>query len=86
MNEAVYERVRERVKEYNLTEQEIKAIDTARQQLNTHSKNCRKHISKLVAYNIFANLNSTASLGGFTGGLVAFFLGIASTYCHVYLK
>ncbi|KAG2220217.1 hypothetical protein INT45_002809 [Circinella minor] len=52
MNEAVYERVRERVNEYNLSEQEIKAIDTARRQLNTHT-----------------------SLGGFTGGLVAFFLG-----------
>ena len=38
MNEAVYERVRERVNEYNLSEQEIKAIDTARRQLNTHSK------------------------------------------------
>ena len=38
MNEAVYERVRERVKEYNLSEQEIKAIDTARRQLNSHSK------------------------------------------------
>ncbi|KAI8137608.1 hypothetical protein BJV82DRAFT_335870 [Fennellomyces sp. T-0311] len=52
MNEAVYERVRERVKEYNLSEQEIKAIETARRQLNTHT-----------------------TLGGFTGGLVAFFLG-----------
>ncbi|KAI9488236.1 hypothetical protein BDB00DRAFT_877622 [Zychaea mexicana] len=52
MNEAVYDRVRERVKEYNLSEQEIKAIDTARQQLNTHT-----------------------SLGGMTGGLVAYFLG-----------
>ncbi|KAI9259689.1 hypothetical protein BDA99DRAFT_561107 [Phascolomyces articulosus] len=37
MNEAVYDRVRERVKEYNLSEQEIKAIDTARRQLNTHT-------------------------------------------------
>lgn len=37
MNEAVYKRVRERVKEYNLSEQEIRAIDKARRQVNTHS-------------------------------------------------
>ncbi|KAI9323699.1 hypothetical protein BX666DRAFT_1889512 [Dichotomocladium elegans] len=37
MNEAVYERVRERVKDYNLSEQEIQAIDKARRQLNTHT-------------------------------------------------
>lgn len=38
INDSVYARVREKVKEHNLTEQEVKAIDTARDQLQTHSK------------------------------------------------
>lgn len=38
INDDVYARVREKVKEHNLTEQEVKAIDTARDQLQTHSK------------------------------------------------
>lgn len=37
MNEEVYKRVRDRVKEYNLSEQEIRAIDKARREVNTHS-------------------------------------------------
>ncbi|CAO3649051.1 unnamed protein product [Mucor hiemalis] len=37
INDNVYARVREKVKEHNLTEQEIKAIDTARDQLQTHT-------------------------------------------------
>ncbi|KAI8638962.1 hypothetical protein BD408DRAFT_372569 [Parasitella parasitica] len=37
INDDVYARVREKVKEHNLTEQEIKAIDTARDQLQTHT-------------------------------------------------
>ncbi|KAI9361503.1 hypothetical protein BD770DRAFT_434457 [Pilaira anomala] len=37
INDDVYARVREKVKEHELTEQEIKAIDTAREQLQTHS-------------------------------------------------
>jgi hypothetical protein len=43
INDDVYARVREKVKEHNLTEQEVKAIDTARDQLQTHSKKwCEK--------------------------------------------
>lgn len=38
INDDVYARVREKVKEHELTEQEIKAIDTAREQLQTHCK------------------------------------------------
>lgn len=38
INDDVYARVREKIKEHNLTEQEVKAIDTARDQLQTHSK------------------------------------------------
>ncbi|KAG2213599.1 hypothetical protein INT46_002751 [Mucor plumbeus] len=37
INDDVYARVREKVKEHNLTEQEVKAIDTARDQLQTHT-------------------------------------------------
>lgn len=37
INDDVYARVREKVKEHNLTEQEVKAVDTARDQLQTHS-------------------------------------------------
>ncbi|KAG0175307.1 hypothetical protein DFQ30_009579 [Apophysomyces sp. BC1015] len=37
-SDALFAKVRERVKEYNLTEQEVQAIDTARQQLSSHSK------------------------------------------------
>ncbi|CEP11170.1 hypothetical protein [Parasitella parasitica] len=37
INDDVYARVREKVKEHNLTEQELKAIDTARDQLQTHT-------------------------------------------------
>lgn len=38
INDNVYARVREKVKEKNLSEQELKAVDTAREQLQTHSK------------------------------------------------
>lgn len=38
INDDVYARVREKVKEHNLTEQEVKAVDTAREQLQNHSK------------------------------------------------
>jgi hypothetical protein len=38
INDGVYARVREKVNEHNLTDQEVKAIDTARDQLQTHSK------------------------------------------------
>jgi hypothetical protein len=38
INDDVYARVREKVKEQNLSEQELKAVDTAREQLQTHSK------------------------------------------------
>ncbi|KAI8352832.1 hypothetical protein EDC96DRAFT_277174 [Choanephora cucurbitarum] len=37
LNDDVYARVREKVKEHNLSEQEVKAIDTARGQLQTHT-------------------------------------------------
>ncbi|KAL7324416.1 hypothetical protein PS15p_209610 [Mucor circinelloides] len=37
INDDVYARVREKIKEHNLTEQEVKAIDTARDQLQTHT-------------------------------------------------
>lgn len=42
INDDVYARVREKVKEHELTEQEIKAIDTARSQLQTHCKTNEK--------------------------------------------
>ncbi|KAI8064404.1 hypothetical protein BC940DRAFT_306172 [Gongronella butleri] len=38
INEQLYERVREKGKEQHLTEQELKAIDTAKQQINTHTQ------------------------------------------------
>lgn len=38
INDNVYARVREKGKEKNLSEQELKAVDTAREQLQTHSK------------------------------------------------
>lgn len=38
INDDVYARVRDKVKEHELTEQEIKAIDRARDQLQSHSK------------------------------------------------
>ncbi|RCH83919.1 hypothetical protein CU098_004290 [Rhizopus stolonifer] len=37
LNDDVYARVHEKVKEHNLTEQEVKAIETARGQLQTHT-------------------------------------------------
>ncbi|KAG2198087.1 hypothetical protein INT47_011922 [Mucor saturninus] len=37
INDSVYARVREKVKEQNLSEQELKAVDTAREQLQTHT-------------------------------------------------
>lgn len=36
MNKDVYDRVRERVKEYHLNEEEIRAIEKAQRQLNRH--------------------------------------------------
>jgi hypothetical protein len=45
INDDVYARVREKVKEHNLTEQEVKAIDTARDQLQTHSKQSQHAIA-----------------------------------------
>lgn len=37
INDEVYARVREKIKEHNLTEQEVKVIDTARDKLQSHS-------------------------------------------------
>ncbi|KAI8344420.1 hypothetical protein BC941DRAFT_408585 [Chlamydoabsidia padenii] len=37
INDKVYARVHEKAKEHQLTDQEIKAVDTARQQLNSHT-------------------------------------------------
>ncbi|KAI9468225.1 MAG: hypothetical protein EXX96DRAFT_109187 [Benjaminiella poitrasii] len=37
INDDVYARVREKIKENNLSEQEVNAIDTAREQLQTHT-------------------------------------------------
>ncbi|KAF7726412.1 hypothetical protein EC973_008746 [Apophysomyces ossiformis] len=36
-SEALFAKVRERVKEYNLTEEEVRAIDTARRQISSHT-------------------------------------------------
>lgn len=57
INDDVYARVREKVKEHNLTEQEIKAVDTARDQLQTHSTIiytvCLSAINSLILYLIY---------------------------------
>lgn len=39
INDNVYARVREKMKEHDFTDQEIKAIDDARDQLRSHSNN-----------------------------------------------
>jgi hypothetical protein len=38
INDKVYARVHEKAKEHQLTDQELKALDTARNQLNSHGK------------------------------------------------
>lgn len=71
INDDVYARVREKIKEHNLTEQEVKAIDTARDQLQTHSKQlfewARRTMGRLTCHHV-------AYTGGLTGAMAAFLL------------
>ena len=61
LNDDVYARVREKVKEHNLTEQEIKVVDTARDQLSTHSKKKTELMYSSCQLNTFYSNNGRYS-------------------------
>lgn len=83
MNDNVYARVRDKVKEANLTQEEIAAIDKARNQLNNYGNEhslSRQRCRWLpcIITDILRNrilLIPTATFGGFVGTTFALVLG-----------
>lgn len=69
INNNLYIRVQERMKEKGFAEQEIKTIDEARGKLRTHSKTIMRFYAKLN------EILHVASIGAFAGATATFLLG-----------